>query len=176
MVEAATEDLSLHRINGGTLYIYCQGNPSADIAIKNSLLVALFMAVIDINNLTEEYTREELALKLSSTPCLKDHDVSRYFIDCQNRQFILSEPGSTIRLDQKYKFLILNLRFLDQNFNQGSFDEDEGQLADKFQRGEASISDLLGKMEERQREMGECVVSEFMSKLKEELKIKVIIG
>jgi hypothetical protein len=54
MVELATDDLSLNKINGGFLYIHCQDNIE-NPNMRNSLLIGLFMAIISLNDILEEY-------------------------------------------------------------------------------------------------------------------------
>ncbi len=57
IVECATEDLSLNRINGG--FIYCNVfDGVGDEKVRNSLLVGLFMAVLTVNDLVGEYSKE----------------------------------------------------------------------------------------------------------------------
>lgn len=54
MVELATDDLSLNRINGGFLYIHCQ-DKIENAGMRNSMLIGLFMAIVSLNDILEEY-------------------------------------------------------------------------------------------------------------------------
>ena len=74
MVELATEDLSLNKINGGFLYIYCQ-NSIKNQKDKNSMLIGLFMAIISLNGLLEECSQEDLIIKLKSNQFLSSCDL-----------------------------------------------------------------------------------------------------
>lgn len=64
----------MNKINGGFLYIYCQ-NSIEDQKDKNSLLIALFIAIFSLNNLLEEYSKEDLIMKLKSNEHLSSCDV-----------------------------------------------------------------------------------------------------
>jgi hypothetical protein len=84
MVELATEDLSLNKINGGFVYVHCQSAIS-NAEIRNSLLICLFMAVLSLNDLLEEYSQEDLIARLKSSDFLNSCDVEAYFSCCNNR-------------------------------------------------------------------------------------------
>ncbi len=88
MVELATDDLSLNKINGGFLYIHCQDSIE-NLNIRNSLLIALFMAIISLNDILEEYNEEDLINKLKSSEILVNCDIEAYFSCKANRKLLL---------------------------------------------------------------------------------------
>lgn len=53
-MELATDDLSLNKINGGFLYIHCQDKVQ-NANMRNSMLIGLFMAIISVNDILDEY-------------------------------------------------------------------------------------------------------------------------
>lgn len=63
ITEIATEDLSLNIVKGGFLYVHCSDGIEQK-SLKESMLIGLFMGILGINGLVQDYTKEELIKKL----------------------------------------------------------------------------------------------------------------
>lgn len=56
IAEMATEDLSLNIIKGGFLYVHCFEGVEQK-ALRESMLIGVFMSILGINELIEEYSK-----------------------------------------------------------------------------------------------------------------------
>ena len=116
IAEIATEDLSLNIIKGGFLYVHCSDGVEQK-TLKESMLIGVFMSIIGINGLVQNYTKEELIKKLQGNEDLKNADIEAYFMDLAHRQLIIKgDEVSTVSLDSKYKMLLLSLDILGKQF------------------------------------------------------------
>ena len=109
MVELATDDLSLNKVRGGWMYIYCPpGLESMDIS--SSFLISVYVSALVINQVIHLYTLEEMVEKLKGCRLLEDCPVEDYLQGYGNRCMLLKTPTEILRMpfNNKYKFLFIS--------------------------------------------------------------------